>query len=488
MKRLALTLCFALLACGTTAAAGRSTTRTDNICVGGKPGCFGTIQAAVDAAHNGDTITIASGTFTGGVSIDVSVNIRGAGASATTIKGGSPVLSIGQEQATTEPTVSLSGVTITGGFNNSSPDHAVTQGGGLEIPVGSFSTRNGLGATVTITDSLITGNKVASEQLLPPGFCGPDDCSFATGGGIANAGELTLINTRVTDNQAGDPASITVFATGGGIAEAPQATLTLEHSIVTGNRSVGAPPHGVGAISGGIDAPGRLTIDDSVVSENSVELSSSAPSDTGPSAGGGGISVGGSATIARTIVHGNSVTASNVAGGDILAFSGGIQVDGTLTLSNSTVDHNQVTASIPPSSGNTVIAAQGGLGNGGVTTIRNSLINGNSVAANGPNGFAEAGGAGIGNFGQLTLERALVIANTATANGAAGLAVGAGINNFTLGGPPPQLTLIESVIAGNRASASPGITPQGAGLFTSFPVTLTRTVITGNKPDQCFGC
>jgi hypothetical protein len=29
---------------------------------------------------------------------------------------------------------------------------------------------------------------------------------------------------------------------------------------------------------------------------------------------------------------------------------------------------------------------------------------------------------------------------------------------------------------------------QGGGLYTASPVTLTRTVIAGNKPDQCFGC
>ena len=33
-----------------------------------------------------------------------------------------------------------------------------------------------------------------------------------------------------------------------------------------------------------------------------------------------------------------------------------------------------------------------------------------------------------------------------------------------------------------------GLTIQGGGLFTTFPVTLTKTVLAGNKPDQCFGC
>ena len=121
-----------------------------------------TIQAAVDAAHDGDTITIAPGTYAGPITINVSVDVRGAGAGATTIKGGGPVVTIGAEQASTEPTVSLSGVTITGGLNDSFPDHAVTQGGGVRIPQGSFPDRNGLGATVTISDSVIAGNTVAS--------------------------------------------------------------------------------------------------------------------------------------------------------------------------------------------------------------------------------------------------------------------------------------------------------------------------------------
>src|SRR5437764_10017615 len=142
MKRLALTTCVAALAlvgAGSAASAVAGAT----LCVGGS-GCFSTIQAAVDAAHDGDTIRIAPGTFAGGVAIDVSVDIRGAGAGATIISGGGPVVTIGVEQADVEPTVSISGVTITGGVNTSFPDHAVTQGGGVRIPQGSFQARNGL--------------------------------------------------------------------------------------------------------------------------------------------------------------------------------------------------------------------------------------------------------------------------------------------------------------------------------------------------------
>jgi hypothetical protein len=87
----------------------------------------------------------------------------------------------------------------------------------------------------------------------------------------------------------------------------------------------------------------------------------------------------------------------------------------------------------------------------------------------------------------LTLQRTLVIGNAVTAVGASGTARGAGINNFSLGSPP-QLTIADSVVTANRLSSSPGVLEQGGGLYTDFPVTLTRTVIAGNKPDQCFGC
>ena len=66
-----------------------------NTCVGPGSGCFSTLQAAIDAAHDGDTIHIAAGTFAGGVTITKSVRLGGAGAGSTIIRGGGSVLTIG---------------------------------------------------------------------------------------------------------------------------------------------------------------------------------------------------------------------------------------------------------------------------------------------------------------------------------------------------------------------------------------------------------
>src|SRR5581483_5457893 len=77
---------------GPTAAAATAGQASATLCVGTQPGCYATLQAAVDAAGDGDTITIARGTFAGGVSITKSLTIAGSGVGQTIIKGGGPVL------------------------------------------------------------------------------------------------------------------------------------------------------------------------------------------------------------------------------------------------------------------------------------------------------------------------------------------------------------------------------------------------------------
>ena len=97
-----------------------STAAASTLCVGPGFGCYPTIQDAVDAAQDGDTIGLGPGTFAGGVTIDKSVSLVGVSAGATTIEGGGPVITIGD--GTANLTVSISRVTITGGFNDSKPE------------------------------------------------------------------------------------------------------------------------------------------------------------------------------------------------------------------------------------------------------------------------------------------------------------------------------------------------------------------------------
>ena len=139
------------------------------------------------------------------------------------------------------------------------------------------------------------------------------------------------------------------------------------------------------------------------------------------------------------------------------------------------------------------MAAGGGLlaDSAGGVTLRRTLVARNSIAADSAGGSAIVQGGGITNFGLMTLEQSHVVANSGSAAASSGVVEGGGIWNSNFdGGPPttPQLTLIDTEVTANRLTAGPEVTVRGGGLFTTFAVTTTRTVIAGNQPDQCFGC
>src|SRR5947209_839351 len=169
------------------------------LCVGRGSGCYKTVQAAVDAARSGDTVRVGRGTFGGGIRIRASIHVVGAGARLTTIRGGGPVLTIGSFGAATEPSVSITGVKVTGGVTHSSAQSkaltgktgVLALGGGIEVPPGRRFTD---GATVTIRDSVITGNTVFPSATADSGLPCGSACPFALagGGGIDNWGSMTL--------------------------------------------------------------------------------------------------------------------------------------------------------------------------------------------------------------------------------------------------------------------------------------------------------
>jgi hypothetical protein len=506
------------------------------LCVGSKPGCFATLQAAVNAARNGDTITIAPGTYAGGVTIDVSVTIAGAGAGSTVIRGGGPVLTIGTYGAAAEPTVSISGATITGGVARSSPesmpfagqDGVIARGGGVEIPPNAGFTG---GATVTIDNSVITGNLADPTHALPlgPPCPGGVSCPFAqaAGGGVDNWGTLTLVNTTVSNNRIGSAtglAAVVSDADGGGIANELGA-LTVTNSAIKGNQASATAPNGRFADSGGMFLDGgSLTMSNSAVTDNRASLTASVPDSVQVNAVAGGVHVTSgvtTATISNTTITGNSVSMTNAIG-DATAFSGGLHTDGTFTLNNDVISYNSVySATLPGSSGN----AEGDSGAGEMAgtisstrltgnsvtvksargtasaaagaaiftgTLTSSAVSDNAVSASSPHGTVVLVGGGLQSGGPLTLRNTIVSGNRGDADGLTGTGQGGGIfavDESANGGPPGGLLiLINSIITENSLNGSSGITLQGGGIFATNPVTLTHTTITNNSPGQCDGC
>ena len=160
---------------------------------------------------------------------------------------------------------------------------------------------------------------------------GDAGCCSYFGGGISNAGTLTLTNSTVSGNYSSG---------GGGIYDA--GTLTIINSTVSENFSA----FGGGGIY--INGGGTLTLTDSTVSGNVAYYLLA----------GGGILNQGTATLINTTVSGNDVYYGG--GGGIRNYPSGI-----MTLTNSTV------------SGNDGDYAPGGIRNAGILTLTNSTVSGN---------------------------------------------------------------------------------------------------------------
>jgi hypothetical protein len=283
LRRTRLTLAAVAAALTLTVAAGPASAATLNVC---PSGCtYSTIQAAVDAAHSGDTIKIAAavnpydGFNVPGANLNglTRVTLTGAGAAQTTIDNGGAgsVVDIDAGAALT-----LGGVTLTGG-------HGVSAdfGGGIE----------NLG-TLTLTDSIVTGNTATNTS----------------GGGISNDGTATLNHSQVNGNTA-------ATNLGGGIFNDIGATLTLNNSSVSGNAA---------ANGGGIFNFAKLTLNNSSVSGNAAVL------------GGGIHNLIGTVTLSNSSVRNN--TASDSGGG---LYNDGRFVEqgfpfGVMTVSNSSVRCN----------------------------------------------------------------------------------------------------------------------------------------------------
>ncbi|MSQ26592.1 MAG: hypothetical protein EXR51_00410 [Dehalococcoidia bacterium] len=183
------------------------------------------------------------------------------------------------------------------------------------------------------------------------------------GGGIFNAGALTLSNSTLSGNSEGS---------GGGILNF-WGTAVLTNSAVSGNSSANGWGGGI------FNQNGTLTFTNGTLSGNSAAY------------GGGGIYNYGTLTLTNSTVSGNSST--NGGGGGIFSEAG------TLTLSNSTLSGNSATHG-------------GGIWNhvGSTLTLINSTLFGNS---------SPFYGGGIRNLGTATLTNTTLSGNSATFGGGA---------------------------------------------------------------------
>ena len=319
--------------------------------------------------------------------------------------------------------LTLTRVTVSG---NSTPGPGDSGGGGIYKAMG----------TLTLVDSTVANNQVGGGGVNE------------RGGGIYNAfGPLILESSTVADNRVVSAGNGTVNL-GGGIYNA--GTLTVRGSTISGN-TVGVPGQSGG---GGIyNALGTVTITDSAVIDN-----------TAPSGGAGGIFSGGVLSNDGSLIVDHSTISGN-RGGGIWSYA-------FVELTDTTVADNTEGAGIAVAansfrierstiSGNVAPNTVGGIeqnGSPGDGIIEDSTISGNTGHFVGgisvSNSFA-----GLGDF--LTLDHCTIVNNHGSTNGG-GVWVG------TFGSDHGYLIINQTIVAGND------VVNSSAGPDVDGPVEISR--------------
>jgi hypothetical protein len=286
-----------------------------------------------------------------------------------------------------------------------------------------FEVSNGF--TVSISGLTMTNGKLAGG--------GTNE-----GGGILNAGTLTITSSTLSNNSlVGSSGS---FNLGGGIKNT--GTLNVVNSTLSQNAASG----GCHSDGGGIHNTGTVTITGSTLLNNSVS----------DSAGCGGGNFGGGIYNNATMTITNSTLSGNSSSSNTFNVGGGIYNDATLIIKSCTL------------TGNTVNGGNGSFNAGGaifhsfnILRITNSTISLNSV--NGGSSSTNQGGAISGH--SFTVVASTIAGNIATSSGTN---QGGGIYN-------PSSTLAPNlrnvIMAGNEATVGPDVfgqvNSQGHNLFAA---------------------
>jgi len=190
-----------------------------------------TIQLAINAAQNGDTVLVAPGTYTENIDfMGKAITVASSGGAAVTAIDGGGLGRVVTFQTAEGPTSVLSGFTITHGFNSFS-------GAGVEVA----------GASPTIQNNVITANQACSGagMELDGGAAVVRNntisnnvqvgCTGGLGGGIYahSAGTAQILNNLITGNQMNNSGS------GGAIALDAAGTLTISGNTIQGNSTDG---------------------------------------------------------------------------------------------------------------------------------------------------------------------------------------------------------------------------------------------------------
>lgn len=321
-----------------------------------------------------------------------------------------------------------------------------------ELDVGASVTIRGPGRDALAIDGNGSGRVLyhTGYSLLIEGLTiANGSAPYGYGGCVSAWGEVEVRDSLVTGCAAGS--ATTWGAIGGGLEVI--GTLTLRNSTVSGN-SVVATNLGLG---GGADARYGMTVIASVVSGNTVAVQS------GRACGGGLFSHRDAVVREASLITGNHVTL-----GTGTAYAGGFGVRyGEARVVESTISGNTVHAT------SAAIVYGGGVQAGeypshlvGSVVLESSVLAGNTASSDCSECFVQGGGANA--IGPLDVRNSTIRDNHAsTLPALAGRARGGGLSTLSIFGYEAPIVLTGSTVSGNTVvGGGNGGRGFGGGLYT----------------------
>jgi fibronectin-binding autotransporter adhesin len=301
-----------------------------------------------------------------------------------------PVIAPGADVVTFAPSVSGQTIPLTGQLviNDNNPAGLDIVGPGMhQLTLDGQSNGRVLllnvGRTASISGlSMINGNLAGTVPV---------------GGGIRTAGDLTLTDVRVANNAVTATAAGDAVAGGAGIDSAG-GSLTLDHSVVEDNTASATNTAGDGtqanAFGAGIFSGAPLTIEDSVIRGNHA---TAIDGGGGQADAAGGLESSG-LDASHSTFSGNTATSVQTGTGAARA------VGGVMSSGGGNLDLNTVTGNFADPAGTAVIIPAGG-----VDVVAGSLaIRSSTIARNGPSSLSLNGANLITEGGTATLTNTLV--------------------------------------------------------------------------------
>lgn len=235
------------------------------------PGDQATIQGAINAANNGDTVLVAPGTYYENINFKgKAITVTSSGGAAVTIIDGGNKESVVTFSSGEGPSSWLKGFTLQHG--TASPNNRY-RGGGIYVSGGSPTITNnvvqnntscggGFGIGLYFSSPLIQNNSIANNNDRGVGCSGGDGAGVL----VAGAGTAQIIGNVIANNAA-------YSGNGGGVALESAGNALVKNNIISGNNATGLSPASQG---GGIYSEGNTndTITQNIIYNNSADQGS----------------------------------------------------------------------------------------------------------------------------------------------------------------------------------------------------------------------